>query len=387
MGFIEMFFKKNPTAMVADDVESFISRKIEENQNLDYKDIEKYQDSDDLSKHISAFANSSGGLLILGVSEEKVGEGRIYPKEITWGDETLSKETLENRLAHRIQPTLTELKIVPIRESKESHRVIFLVDTPKSNNAPHMASDNKYYRRMNFSRKPMEHYEVANLFRANWLTREKLIEKILAPMTSILEKQASQFEKYGFVHTPQLEEILLNTYYRLQISEELLEKIDHYIRVTDKYGDGLSYARRTVPRIYTKIIMEFLEEEQQDFKGEMNIGLQSISDEGTTGRPREDIVNLLLRNESLETYLNKYVYDDSARVHTMEIKYPLREENKSIVKVSYKTEKVDLSKFIQLIWKRCLTEIADDERIVQMKKNAELLKKEAWGLIEDIRNY
>lgn len=99
--------------------------------------------------------------------------------------------------------------------------------------------------------------------------------------------------------------------------------------------------------------------------------------------PRDDIVSLLLRNESLKTYLNRFAYDDSRRVHEMEIKYPWRLENK----VSYKTKKVHLGEFIQLIWKKCLREIADDERIAQMKKNAELLIEEAWDLIEDIRNY
>ena len=84
MGFIETFLKKKPLDITKDDIESFIQRKIEENLNLDYKDIRIYSKFDDLAKHVSAFSNSEGGLLILGVSEEKIKEGnrvlRIFPK-------------------------------------------------------------------------------------------------------------------------------------------------------------------------------------------------------------------------------------------------------------------------------------------------------------------
>ena len=76
MGFIEIFFKKNPKDITKEDVELFISKRIEENLNLDYKDIKAYDHFDELAKDISAFANSDGGLIILGVSEERVGEGK-----------------------------------------------------------------------------------------------------------------------------------------------------------------------------------------------------------------------------------------------------------------------------------------------------------------------
>lgn len=379
MGFIEAFFDKNLIDIAADDVQNFISRRIEENQNLDYKDIRKYDDADDLSKHISSFANSLGGLLILGVSEKREGKGkslRIYPDEITWGDETHSKETLENRLIARIQPSIRELRIVPIRQSMESARVIFLIDIPRSNDSPHMASDYRYYTRMNFSRRVMQHHEVANLFKVNWLTKEKLVEEIFEPLTSMLEKQSSEFKKYVPIFSHQIQSILANTYYKLQIRDELLEKIDHYNHVTDGYSERVIHARGTVRRIYSRTIMGFL---QQDFKGETNIELQLISDKGTVSPNRENIMNALLRNESLDTYLN---YKDKG-VHTMVIKYPMIKENQ----VVYRTKELDLDKFRELIWDKCLREISNDRNITQMKKDAKSLVEEAWDLIEEIMNY
>jgi hypothetical protein len=160
MGFIEIFFKKDSKDILAKDVELFVSRKIEESLNLEYKDIKAYENFDELSKDVSAFANSEGGLLILGVGQEKKGP-KIFPTEITWGDEFLSKERLENNLTGKIHPRIEGLKIVPIRKNNS---VIFLLDIPQSENPPHMAFDKRYYRRLNFGNSPMEHYEVSDFF-------------------------------------------------------------------------------------------------------------------------------------------------------------------------------------------------------------------------------
>jgi hypothetical protein len=59
MGFIERFFK-DAKEIKAKDVLSFISQKIEENMNLDYKDITAYHDPDKLAINVASFANVDG---------------------------------------------------------------------------------------------------------------------------------------------------------------------------------------------------------------------------------------------------------------------------------------------------------------------------------------
>ena len=93
MVFIERFLKKNANELSCEDVEKFIKRHIEEHLNLDYKHIYAYEDFDELSKDISTFANSEGGLIILGI-EETIEKNKIYPKRIVWGNKSLSKERL-----------------------------------------------------------------------------------------------------------------------------------------------------------------------------------------------------------------------------------------------------------------------------------------------------
>jgi predicted HTH transcriptional regulator len=84
MIFVRQFFKGKED-IKAEDIELFVSQKIEENVKLDYTDIKAYNDADGLSVSIASFANSEGGLIILGVSEDKIVDERgkikrIYPK-------------------------------------------------------------------------------------------------------------------------------------------------------------------------------------------------------------------------------------------------------------------------------------------------------------------
>ena len=155
MGFIGLFFK-NKREIKKSDIEQFISQKIEENSKLDYKEIESYQNAKGLSIHISNFANSEGGLIILGISQDRIEDDKgkivkIFPKEITWGKASLEKESLENKFTAFINPPINGLVIKPVRNKK--NEVIFLIDIPKSPISPHMAHDHRYYKRLNFRKK------------------------------------------------------------------------------------------------------------------------------------------------------------------------------------------------------------------------------------------
>ena len=61
--------------MKIEDINNFISNKIEENLNLDYKASDALQRNDkktnEISKDVSAFANSDGGLIIYGIKDIK----------------------------------------------------------------------------------------------------------------------------------------------------------------------------------------------------------------------------------------------------------------------------------------------------------------------------
>jgi len=54
------------------------------------------------------------------MEEERRGDNKIFPKTISGGDKSLSKEKLEDNLIGKIHPRIDGLKIVPVRKDDGS---------------------------------------------------------------------------------------------------------------------------------------------------------------------------------------------------------------------------------------------------------------------------
>ena len=88
---------------------AFVDQGIEEGLNLDYKHISAIESPDKLAQSVTAFANATGGLVVLGVEELKETDEagnvvRLRPGSITWGTKSLAREKLESMLIARIPP-------------------------------------------------------------------------------------------------------------------------------------------------------------------------------------------------------------------------------------------------------------------------------------------
>lgn len=139
-----------------EDIEGLIKNQIEESLTLEYKE-EMGNKSSDIAQDISAFANTSGGIIIYGIKEDKE-DGR-KPISINWLEGINTKERLENIILSNIEPRLRDVIINPISKPENSFQAIFVVNIPESPDSPHMAN-HRYYRRYNFQSIPMEDYEV-----------------------------------------------------------------------------------------------------------------------------------------------------------------------------------------------------------------------------------
>lgn len=160
-------------AYTIEDINSLITNEVEENIHLDYKaagalDKKNEKKRNEITKDVSAFANSDGGIIIYGISEED-----HKPKEISPIDGRIyTKEWLEN-VIQLIQPRIDGLKIYPIRIG-DLEKSIYVAKIPKSGNAPHMARDKRYYKRFNFKSEPMEDYEVKDLYNRIFIPKIKI---------------------------------------------------------------------------------------------------------------------------------------------------------------------------------------------------------------------
>jgi hypothetical protein len=153
-----------PWEWIEADLQELITNQVQEHLSLDYKACGALAKEDrkkfDISKDVSALANSAGGVIVYGINETD-----HLPTSIDVGfDPTdITKEWLEQVINSNIQRRIDGIRINPVM--LRSGRCAYIVYVPQSVHAPHMAKDHKYYKRFNFESVPMEDYEVRDVGR------------------------------------------------------------------------------------------------------------------------------------------------------------------------------------------------------------------------------
>jgi len=170
MGAIKDVFGKEASEVGLADIQNLIDQKVEENKILEYKAPLILTDHIALSKWVSAFLNAEGGLVILGVCEDDPSkkdnlQAKIFPTKIEFVDSQYTKERIEQIIFSNIHSSAKpDIRIFPIRDSNNPLKAVFLVEIPCGVNPPYQAADNRYYRRLNVTKYPLEHYEIADFF-------------------------------------------------------------------------------------------------------------------------------------------------------------------------------------------------------------------------------
>jgi len=146
-------------------LEQMIADSVEESLSLDYKRADSLGNSEgkktELTKDVSSFANSSGGVLIYGIAEFGDEKRHLPERFDPILRNEISKEWLD-QVIQTIQPRVERIVIVPVVISAQHNTVCYVVEIPQPRTA-HMARDHRYYKRHNFNALPMEDYEVRDV--------------------------------------------------------------------------------------------------------------------------------------------------------------------------------------------------------------------------------
>jgi hypothetical protein len=151
-------------------LQKYIESEIEESLMLEYKSAEALDRNEtkkkEITKDVSAMANSAGGTLIYGICEFSQLDKRHLPEKITPVDRTKYPREWVEQIIQSIRPRIDGILIHSVALSSGANDVAYILEIPQSNTA-HQASDHRYYKRFNFQAVPMEDYEIRDvMFRA-----------------------------------------------------------------------------------------------------------------------------------------------------------------------------------------------------------------------------
>jgi hypothetical protein len=143
-----------------------IENEIEESLTLEYKAAEALDRNElkkkEITKDVSAMANSAGGTIIYGISEYSLPEKRHLPEKITPVNRTQFPREWVEQIIQAIRPRIEGIVIHSVNLSSHETHTAFAIEIPQSNTA-HQASDHRYYKRFNFQAVPMEDYEIRDV--------------------------------------------------------------------------------------------------------------------------------------------------------------------------------------------------------------------------------
>ena len=133
-----------PVTWNEEEVLQLIRNTQEEFLELDFKRGDSLKNTDqnkkEISKDVSAFANTIGGTIVYGIEED-------------WLDQVINSN---------IQPRIPGIRITPINLTSVPDSAVYVVTIPEGATAC-QAADKRYYKRFNFESVPMYDYEIRQI--------------------------------------------------------------------------------------------------------------------------------------------------------------------------------------------------------------------------------
>lgn len=145
---------------------------FKESRLLDFTlpDVNQNEVLNELSKQVSAFANSGGGTIVYGINDPPIGTPRTIDDfgGISLNLKNGAKEWLEDVIPNLVDFRLSSFNIYVITANSETSAIaankgVFLIDIASSDAAPHQAKDKKYYARVGGKSQPIGHRLVMDI--------------------------------------------------------------------------------------------------------------------------------------------------------------------------------------------------------------------------------
>jgi len=160
-----MIFSKPIAELNIEDIKTFCEKGIREGFALDYKADFPH----DLAKSICAFANTFGGVILIGVEEDNESKPKLPVKGILF-ERGLHERVMSIILDNINPPLFPEINVIKF-EKENKELAVIVVGIPQSDETPHTINNRRFvYVRTDNRNKPEE---VATIEQIEWLLNKR----------------------------------------------------------------------------------------------------------------------------------------------------------------------------------------------------------------------
>lgn len=150
----------------------------------------------ELAKDVSAMANSAGGTIIFGISEEKnENDKNIASELVPISNSKMDKDRLTRLLIENIRPEIC-FEITHIKAESENAG-FFIVNIPQGTTAYQNKRDHRYYIRHNAIVESMEDYQIRDIMNRNKTPIINLEFQLIKTTVNVIEKNYNFFPTRG----------------------------------------------------------------------------------------------------------------------------------------------------------------------------------------------
>jgi len=147
------------------DLQKMIDLKVKEDLHIAFKswkefDLNSPKKLEQLSILVSSFANTIGGYIFFGIESQRKKASGFLPAFIS--NENIEKLTYY--LQSSICPSIENTQIKQIYIDGDSTKSVLLIKVPNSDLAPHIAEDNRFYKRADLKETLLQEFEIRDLY-------------------------------------------------------------------------------------------------------------------------------------------------------------------------------------------------------------------------------
>lgn len=159
-------------------IQALVDGGIEERYDLEFKgagalDRRKPEWQTEITKDVSAMANSAGGTIIYGIAEKDSPGSAAYADKLDPVDRSVFSSDTLDQVIQSIQPKIYGVRITSVGVPNEQGKAFYIVTIPQSTTA-HQARDKRYHQRQNTTTAFMEDYQVRDVMNRAKFPRVKV---------------------------------------------------------------------------------------------------------------------------------------------------------------------------------------------------------------------